>query len=84
MQLWKGIVVAPILGTLDEERTRQFTDRLLKTLVQTDSSIALIDISGVPMLDSHSAKHLIDIVNAAKLLEALSRGYRGHHLADVL
>lgn len=70
IQLWKGIVVAPIVGTLDEQRTQQFTDRLLNTLVKTDSNTALIDITGVPTIDSHSAKHLIDTVNAAKLLGA--------------
>jgi len=53
---------------MDSSRTQQFMERLLETIVATNSPIALIDITGVPQIDTATAQHLIDTINAVKLL----------------
>jgi rsbT co-antagonist protein RsbR len=68
IQLWEGVVAAPIIGTLDSSRTQQFMERLLETIVATNSPVALVDITGVPHIDTATAQHLIDTINAVKLL----------------
>lgn len=70
VQLWDGIVAAPIIGTLDSQRTQLFMERLLETIVETKSPVALVDITGVPAIDTATAQHLIDTINAVKLLGA--------------
>jgi len=70
LQIWEGIVVAPLIGTMDSERTRQFMERFLETIVKTNSSVALVDITGVPMVDTQTAQHVIDAISAARLLGA--------------
>lgn len=68
MQIWDGVVVAPLIGTLDSERTQQFMERLLNAVVETKSPVALIDITGVPTIDTQTGQHLIEAISAAKLL----------------
>lgn len=68
IKIWNGIVVAPLIGTLDSQRTGLFMERLLTTIVRTVSPIAIIDITGVPTVDTQTAQHLIDAINATKLL----------------
>jgi rsbT co-antagonist protein RsbR len=68
IQIWEGVVAAPIIGMLDSSRTQQFMERLLETIVTTNSPVALIDITGVPQIDTATAQHLIDTINAVKLL----------------
>lgn len=68
IQIWEGIVAAPIIGMLDSSRTQQFMERLLEKIVETNSPVALIDITGVPQIDTATAQHLIDTINAVKLL----------------
>lgn len=68
IQIWEGVVAAPIIGMLDSSRTQQFMERLLETIVATNSPVALIDITGVPQIDTATAQHLIDTINAVKLL----------------
>lgn len=68
IQVWEGVVAAPIIGTLDSSRTQQFMERLLEAIVATNSPIALVDITGVPQIDTATAQHLIDTINAVKLL----------------
>jgi len=70
VQLWEGVVAAPIIGTLDSHRTQMFMERLLETIVETRSPIALVDITGVSAIDTATAQHLIDTINAVKLLGA--------------
>ena len=70
MQVWQGVVVAPLIGTLDSDRTQQFMERLLEGIVKTNSPVALVDITGVPTLDTQTAQHLIETITAAKLLGA--------------
>lgn len=68
IQIWEGVVAAPIIGMLDSSRTQQFMERLLESIVETNSPVALIDITGVPQIDTATAQHLIDTINAVKLL----------------
>ncbi len=68
VQVWEGIVVIPIIGTLDSERAQQIMDQLLERVVETHSKVALVDITGVPTVDTAIAQHLIDTFNAVRLL----------------
>jgi len=70
IKIWDGIVVAPVIGTMDSERTRQFMELFLETIVKTNSSVALVDITGVPLVDTQTAQHIIDAISAARLLGA--------------
>jgi len=70
LQVWQGVVVAPLIGSLDSQRTQQFMERLLERIVETNSSVALVDITGVPTIDTQTAQHLIDTISAVKLLGA--------------
>ncbi|WP_257790609.1 STAS domain-containing protein [Mariprofundus aestuarium] len=64
------MVAAPIIGTLDSHRTQLFMERLLESIVETRSPVALVDITGVSAIDTATAQHLIDTINAVKLLGA--------------
>lgn len=70
MQLWEGIVAAPLIGSLDSQRTQQFMERLLERIVESNSSVALVDIMGVPTIDTQTAQHLIETISAVRLLGA--------------
>ncbi|HSI90417.1 MAG TPA: STAS domain-containing protein, partial [Adhaeribacter sp.] len=64
------ILAMPIIGTLDSGRTQVVMENLLKEIVNTGSSIAILDISGVPTVDSLVAQHLIKTVSATRLMGA--------------
>ncbi|MET0103092.1 MAG: protoglobin domain-containing protein [Sedimenticola sp.] len=68
VQVWNGVVAAPIIGVLDSQRTQRFMERLLERIVETQSPVALVDITGVPAIDTATAQHLIDTINAVRLL----------------
>jgi PAS domain S-box-containing protein len=70
MQVWQGVVVAPLIGSLDSARTQQFMERLLNRIVETNSPVALVDIMGVPTVDTQTAQHLIETISAVRLLGA--------------
>ena len=70
MQVWQGVVVAPLIGSLDSQRTQEFMERLLDRVVATNSPVALVDIQGVPTVDTQTAQHLIETVGAVRLLGA--------------
>jgi len=70
IQIIEGVVVTPIIGMLDSERTQQIMEQMLTAIVDTHSQISLIDITGVPSIDTAIAQHLVDTVNAVKLLGA--------------
>lgn len=70
MQVWQGVVVAPLIGSLDSNRTQQFMERLLSRIVETNSPVALVDIMGVPTIDTQTAQHLIETISAVRLLGA--------------
>ena len=68
VQLWDGILALPLIGTLDSERTQVVMESLLERLVATGSSIAVIDITGVPTVDTLVAQHLLKTVAATQLM----------------
>jgi rsbT co-antagonist protein RsbR len=70
VRLWKSILALPLIGTLDSERTQVVMESLLEELVKTESSIAIIDITGVPIVDTLVAQHLLKTVAAARLMGA--------------
>ena len=70
IQIWDGIIALPIIGTLDSSRTQVVMENLLQKIVDTGSSIAILDISGVPAVDSLVAQHLIKTVSATRLMGA--------------
>jgi len=70
IQVWDGVVALPIIGTLDSARTQVVMENLLQQIVETGSTIAILDISGVPAVDSLVAQHLIKTVSATRLLGA--------------
>jgi rsbT co-antagonist protein RsbR len=70
IKLWQGIVAVPLVGTLDSARTQLVMENLLQTLVDTGSEHAIIDITGVPAVDTQVAQHLLKTVFAARLMGA--------------
>jgi rsbT co-antagonist protein RsbR len=70
VELWEGVVALPLIGTLDSARTQVVMENLLQTIVETRSSIAIIDITGVPTVDTLVAQHLLKTVAAARLMGA--------------
>ena len=70
IRLWDGILALPIIGTLDSSRTQMIMESLLTEIVTTGSSITILDISGVPAVDSLVAQHLIKTVSATRLMGA--------------
>lgn len=70
VKLWQGILALPLIGTLDSARTQVVMENLLQMIVQTEASIAIIDITGVPTVDTLVAQHLLKTVAAARLMGA--------------
>ncbi|MCE9604287.1 MAG: STAS domain-containing protein [Planctomycetia bacterium] len=70
VSLWDGILALPIIGTLDSERSQTVMESLLNKIVETGSAIAIIDITGVPTVDTLTAQHLLKTVTAARLMGA--------------
>jgi rsbT co-antagonist protein RsbR len=70
VKLWDGIVALPMIGTLDSNRTQVVMETLLQKIVETGSQIAIIDITGVPTVDTLVAQHLLKTVAAARLMGA--------------
>lgn len=70
IHVWDGILALPIIGTLDSARTQIVMENLLQEIVSTGSGIAILDISGVPAVDSLVAQHLIKAVSATRLMGA--------------
>ena len=70
VQLWEGILALPLIGTLDSARTQVVMENLLQRIVETGASIAIIDITGVPTVDTLVAQHLLKTVAAARLMGA--------------
>lgn len=68
--LWDGILALPIIGTLDSARTQVVMESLLQAVVQTNSRYAIIDITGVPTVDTLVAQHLLKTITAARLMGA--------------
>jgi rsbT co-antagonist protein RsbR len=70
VRLWDGVVAVPLIGTLDSNRTNMVMEALLTAIVTTRSEIAIIDITGVPTVDTLVAQHLLKTVAATRLMGA--------------
>jgi rsbT co-antagonist protein RsbR len=70
VQLWEGILSLPLIGTLDSARTQTVVESLLERIVETGSEYAIIDITGVPIVDTQVAQHLLKTISAARLMGA--------------
>ena len=70
VKLWEGILALPIIGTLDSARTQVVMESLLQRIVETGAEVAIIDITGVPTVDTLTAQHLLKTITAARLMGA--------------
>jgi rsbT co-antagonist protein RsbR len=70
VELWEGVLALPLIGTLDSARTQVVMENLLQQIVDSEAEIAIIDITGVPTVDTLVAQHLIKTVSAARLMGA--------------
>jgi rsbT co-antagonist protein RsbR len=70
IKLWDGVLAVPMIGTLDSSRTQMVMETLLQRIVETGSTLAIIDITGVPTVDTLVAQHLLKTVSAIRLMGA--------------
>ena len=70
IQVWPGVLALPLVGTVDTQRAHEMNEALLDRIVGTGSEIVLLDITGVPVVDTAVARHLLETVAAARLLGA--------------
>jgi len=70
IQVWEEILVLPLIGTIDSARAKQIMENLLESIVATKSSIVIMDITGVPAVDTEVANRLLRTMQAAKLMGA--------------
>ena len=70
VKLWDGILALPLIGTLDSQRTQTVMENLLQTIVDEEAEIAIIDITGVPTVDTLTAQYLLKAIAAARLMGA--------------
>jgi len=70
VKLWEGVLAVPMIGVLDSSRTQMVMEALLQRIVETGSGLAIIDITGVPTVDTLVAQHLLKTVTAIRLMGA--------------
>jgi rsbT co-antagonist protein RsbR len=70
VKLWNGVLALPMIGTLDSNRTQVVMETLLQRIIETGAEIAILDITGVPTVDTLVAQHLIKTITAARLMGA--------------
>lgn len=68
IKLWDGVLALPMIGTLDSSRTQAVMEALLQKIVEIEAEVAIIDITGVPTVDTLTAQHLLKTVTAARLM----------------
>src|SRR5579862_4237770 len=68
--VWDGVLLVPLIGMLDSERTQKLMEKLLERLTSTASRVALIDVTGVPAIDTQTAQHLIETIKAVRFVGA--------------
>ncbi len=86
VKLWDGILALPMIGTLDSARTQVVMETLLQRIVETGAEVAIIDITGVPTVDTLVAQHLIKTITAARLMgaECIISGIRPQIAATIV
>jgi len=86
VKLWDGVLALPMIGTLDSARTQVVMESLLQRIVETGAGIAIIDITGVPTVDTLVAQHLLKTVTAARLMgaECIISGIRPQIAATIV
>jgi len=86
IKMWEGILALPLIGTLDSDRTQVVMESLLQAVVETGAGIAIIDITGVPTVDTLVAQHLLKTVAAARLMgaECIISGIRPQIAATIV
>jgi len=70
IEVWEGVLILPLIGTIDTARARQIDDSLLDSITKKQATVAIIDITGVPIVDTSVANHLLKSIEAAKILGA--------------
>ena len=70
VEIWDGVILTTVVGSLDTQKAERLTEDLLQQIVEAEAAVALIDITGVSALDTATAQHLIDTINAVNLLGA--------------
>lgn len=80
LRVWSGILAVPLIGHIDPDRAARVLDVLLQSIMSTSAEHVIIDVTGVPQIDAHAARHLRDTVRAAALLGAqcMIVGISGH------
>jgi rsbT co-antagonist protein RsbR len=68
IRLWDQVLILPLIGVIDTLRARQFTERLLEAITRYEATVTIIDVTGVPVLDTSVARHIMKTVDAAQLL----------------
>ena len=70
IRLWEGILLLPMIGAMDTRRAAQMSDTLLQAIAQNEAKVAILDITGMPTIDTSSARHILVAVDACRILGA--------------